>query len=49
MSTEELPGFDVIVIGCGPGGERAAIYAARAGKKVAVIERHETPGGARVI
>ncbi len=40
--------FDVIVIGCGPGGERAAIYAARAGKTVAVVERHTAVGGTRV-
>ncbi len=40
--------FDVIVIGCGPAGERAAIYAARAGKRVAVIERHAVLGGTRV-
>ncbi len=40
--------FDVIVIGCGPGGERAAIQAARAGKQVAVIERQHVLGGTRV-
>jgi NAD(P) transhydrogenase len=40
--------FDVVVIGCGPGGERAAIYAARAGKRVAVIEQHSEIGGSRV-
>jgi len=33
--------FDVVIIGCGPAGERAAISAARAGKDVAVIERAE--------
>ncbi len=40
--------YDVIVIGCGPGGERAAIQAARAGKHVAVIERQHVLGGTRV-
>ena len=40
--------FDVIVIGCGPGGERAAIQAARAGKQVAVVERQHVLGGTRV-
>ncbi len=40
--------YDVIVIGCGPGGERAAIQAARAGKQVAVIERQHVVGGTRV-
>ena len=49
MGKEEATGFDVVVIGCGPAGERAAIYAARAGKRVAVIERGENPGGARVL
>ena len=31
--------FDVVVIGGGPGGERAAIQAAKAGKRVALVER----------
>jgi NAD(P) transhydrogenase len=40
--------YDVIVLGCGPAGERAAIQAARAGKHVAVIERQHVVGGTRV-
>jgi NAD(P) transhydrogenase len=40
--------FDVVIIGCGPAGERAAIQAARAGRDVAVIERHHVVGGAAV-
>ena len=40
--------FDVVVIGCGPAGERAAILAARAGKRVAVVERAHVVGGARI-
>ncbi len=40
--------YDVVVLGCGPAGERAAIQAARAGKKVAVVERHHLVGGNRV-
>ncbi len=40
--------YDVVVIGCGPGGERAAIYAARAGAKVAVIEKANVVGGTRI-
>ncbi len=40
--------FDVVVIGCGPGGERAAIHAARAGASVAVVERAHVVGGARI-
>jgi NAD(P) transhydrogenase len=37
--------FDVIVIGSGPGGEGAAMKAAKEGKTVAVIERHAEVGG----
>ncbi len=40
--------FDVIVIGGGPGGERAAIQAAKAGKRVALIERANVVGGTSV-
>jgi NAD(P) transhydrogenase len=37
--------FDLIVIGCGPGGEKAGAQAAYFGKRVAVIERAPNPGG----
>lgn len=37
--------YDVIVIGTGPGGEGAAMQAAKAGKRVAVIERYSRIGG----
>jgi NAD(P) transhydrogenase len=40
--------YDVVVLGCGPAGERAAIQAARAHKRVAVIERAHAVGGNRV-
>ena len=40
--------YDVVVLGCGPAGERAAIQATRASKKVAVVERHHLVGGNRV-
>jgi len=43
-----MPHFDLIVLGCGPAGERAAIQAARAGKLVAVVERAHVVGGNRV-
>jgi NAD(P) transhydrogenase len=37
--------FDLIVIGCGPAGEKAAAQAAYFGKRVAIIERAEAVGG----
>jgi NAD(P) transhydrogenase len=36
---------DLLVIGCGPGGQRAAIAAAKLGKRSAVIEREDVVGG----
>jgi NAD(P) transhydrogenase len=38
--------FDLIVIGSGPAGQRAAIQGAKCGRKVAVIEQREVIGGA---
>ncbi len=38
--------FDVLVIGSGPGGQKAAFQAAKLGKKVAVVERNPYVGGA---
>lgn len=40
--------YDVVVIGGGPGGERAAISAAKAGKRVAMVEKAAVVGGTRV-
>lgn len=37
--------FDLIVIGSGPAGQRAAIQGAKLGKQVALVERMETLGG----
>jgi NAD(P) transhydrogenase len=37
--------YDLICIGSGPAGQRAAIQAAKLGKKVVVIERHNCIGG----
>jgi NAD(P) transhydrogenase len=37
--------YDVVILGGGPGGERAAIQAARIGKRVALIEREHVVGG----
>jgi NAD(P) transhydrogenase len=37
--------FDLLVIGSGPGGQKAAIAAAKLGRRVAVVERPEMMGG----
>jgi NAD(P) transhydrogenase len=37
--------YDLIVIGSGPAGQRAAIYGAKLNKKVALIEAREVVGG----
>ena len=37
--------FDLIVIGSGPGGQKAAIQGANAGLKVALVERERRVGG----
>lgn len=37
--------FDLVIIGCGPAGEKAGAQAAYFGKRVAVIERAPHPGG----
>jgi NAD(P) transhydrogenase len=40
--------FDLVVIGSGPAGEKAAAKAAYFGKSVAIVERSSQPGGAAV-
>ncbi len=40
--------YDVIVLGAGHNGLTAAAYLARAGKRVAVLERRHTVGGCAV-
>ncbi len=37
--------YDLVVIGSGPGGQRAAIQAAKLGKNVALVEKREIVGG----
>src|SRR3954462_6218430 len=37
--------YDLLVIGSGPSGQRAAIYASKLGKKVALVEMREVVGG----
>ncbi len=41
-----MQSFDVIVLGSGPAGQRAAIQAAKFGKHVAVVEKAQCVGGA---
>ncbi|HLA73720.1 MAG TPA: Si-specific NAD(P)(+) transhydrogenase [Steroidobacteraceae bacterium] len=48
FSTGVSAHYDVVVIGSGPAGQKAAIQAAKAGKKVAVIERDRRVGGSCV-
>jgi len=43
-----MENFDVIIIGSGPAGEKAAAQAAYIGKKVLVIEKEPVVGGAMV-
>ena len=40
-----MQSYDLIVIGSGPAGQRAAIQAAKSGKRVAVVEKREVVGG----
>ena len=40
--------YDLICIGCGPAGEKAATQAAYFGKRVAIVEQQAQPGGAMV-
>ncbi len=37
--------FDILVVGTGPAGQRAAIAAAKLGRRVAVVERQRVVGG----
>lgn len=37
--------YDVVVIGSGPGGQRASIQAAKLGRRVALVERRHMVGG----
>lgn len=46
MNEQAVPEYDLVVIGTGPGGEGAAMQAAKQGQRVAVIERQGQIGGA---
>lgn len=37
--------YDIIVLGSGPAGQRAAVQAAKLGKRVAIVERKQMVGG----
>ena len=37
--------YDLLVIGSGPGGQKAAIQAAKLGRRVALVDRREMIGG----
>ncbi len=39
------PHFDVVVLGSGPAGHKAAVQAAKIGKRVLIIDREPTAGG----
>ncbi|MEU6371451.1 Si-specific NAD(P)(+) transhydrogenase [Streptomyces sp. NPDC046931] len=40
-----MPDFDMLVIGSGPGGQKAAIAAAKLGRRVAVVDNPDMLGG----
>ncbi|MCK4847130.1 MAG: FAD-dependent oxidoreductase, partial [Deltaproteobacteria bacterium] len=46
MNSGNIREYDVLIIGSGPGGEKAAVQASKLGKTVAVIERNPYIGGA---
>lgn len=48
MSEPTIERYDFVVIGSGPAGQKAAVCAAKAGKKVIVIEKERAVGGACV-
>ena len=37
--------YDMLVIGTGPAGQKAAVQSAKLGKKVGIIERKQVVGG----
>ena len=39
------PNYDLVVIGSGPAGQKAALNAAKLGKRTAIVERSLSPGG----
>ncbi|HEY6793528.1 MAG TPA: FAD-dependent oxidoreductase, partial [Kineosporiaceae bacterium] len=45
MSSESGHQYDLLVLGSGPGGQKAAIAAAKLGRRAAVVERRSMVGG----
>jgi NAD(P) transhydrogenase len=45
MDAPERPSYDLVVIGSGPAGQKAAIAASKLGKRVAMVDRKEMVGG----
>src|SRR3954454_4459044 len=43
--TRHVYDYDLLVLGSGPGGQKAAIAAAKLGRRVAVVERRDMVGG----
>jgi len=48
LPPQTMEKYDLIVIGSGPGGQRAAIQAAKFGKRPALIEKLEVVGGTAI-
>ncbi len=46
MASDFMQTYDLMVIGSGPAGQRAAIQGAKFGKRVCVVEKREVIGGA---
>ena len=49
MGTGPEGQYDMLVVGSGPAGEKAAAQAAYFGKRVAIVDRAPAPGGAMVV
>src|SRR5438270_10399227 len=47
-ASPDMDKYDIMVIGSGPAGQRAAIQAAKFGKKAALVEKMEVIGGAAI-
>jgi len=48
MRSDLVPTFDLVAIGSGPGGQRAAVAAAKLGYRAAIVDRRSALGGVSV-